>query len=257
MIKVYSWNVNGVRAAVKKGMLKWLSQESPDILCLQEIKAQVADLEELILAPFNYQSYWGPADKKGYSGVAIYSKTKPLSVKIGLGIKEFDSEGRSIVADYGAFTLINCYFPNSRRDHSRLDYKLRFCDVILEMSEKLTKQKKGFVLCGDINIAHKDIDLANPKTNRDTAGFLPEERAWLDRYLEKGFIDSFRMFNKEPGQYTWWSQRPGVRQKNIGWRIDSEYVNDVLAPKVKAAAIHAEVMGSDHCPISIDLDVKL
>ena len=258
MTKIYSWNVNGVRSAVKRGMLQWLSEESPDILCLQEIKCQVADLEETILSPFDYQSYWFPAEKKGYSGVAIYTKSKPLSVKEGLGVKEFDSEGRTLIADFGSFTLINCYFPNSRRDHSRLSYKLKFCDVIMKLCRSLSKEKKGFVLCGDINIAHKEIDLANPKTNTKTAGFLPEERAWMDQFLSKDFVDSFREFCKDPGQYTWWSNRPGVREKNIGWRLDCEYVNSVLRPRLKGAWIHPDVLGSDHCPVSIalDLDIK-
>lgn len=257
-MNIFSWNVNGVRAATRKGMLEWMSYQSPDILCLQETKCQESDLEANIMAPFGYKSIWCSAEKRGYSGVALYSKAPPEKVTFGLGVKEFDSEGRTLIAQFPKFTLINCYFPNSRHDHSRLSYKLDYCDAIMKYCAKMTKQKKPFVLCGDINVAHKEIDLKNPKTNQDNPGFLPEERAWMDRFLgaagEPIAIDTFREFCKEPGHYSWWSQRPGVREKNVGWRIDYHFVNPILRPKLKSATIWPDVLGSDHCPVSIELE---
>jgi exodeoxyribonuclease-3 len=252
-MNIYSWNINGVRSAAKAGFLKWLSYESPDILCLQETRCCLADLETVLIAPFDYKSYWVSAQKKGYSGVAVYSKFEPLDIKEGLGIKSFDDEGRVQLVEYKDFTLANCYFPNSRRDHSRLGYKLEFCDAIFEICQKFAKEKRNLIMCGDYNIAHKEIDLANPKTNVNNAGFLPEERAWLDKFLKAGFLDTFREFNKEGGNYTWWSNRPGVRERNIGWRIDYFTMHSAFKKTLKSAQIHPEVKGSDHCPVSIEL----
>jgi exodeoxyribonuclease-3 len=255
-MRIYSWNINGVRSAAKNGFLDWLSYENPDVLCLQETRCTIKDLDEVLLSPFGYKSYWFSAEKKGYSGVGVYLKSEPLNITDGLGIKEFDSEGRTQVLEFKNFTLLNCYFPNSRRDHSRLGYKLDFCDEIMRLSKKIIRAQKNIIVCGDFNIAHKEIDLANPKTNVNNAGFLPQERDWMEKYTGAGFIDTFREFNKEAGHYTWWSNRPGVRERNIGWRIDYFTMNQSLRPSLRSAKIHPDVFGSDHCPLSIDLISK-
>jgi len=253
-MKLFSWNVNGIRSAAKAGFLKWLSEENPDIVCMQETRALRTDLEEPLLSPFGYDSYWHSALKRGYSGVGIYSKIKPHNIIDGIGLKNFDDEGRTQILEYNGFVLLNCYFPNSRRDHSRLGYKLDFCEALLETMEKYIRAKKNIVVCGDFNIAHKEIDLANPKTNVENAGFLPQEREWMEKITKKGYVDTFREFNKEAGHYTWWSNRPGVRERNIGWRLDYFVINSKFRPKLKSAQIHSEVFGSDHCPVSLELD---
>lgn len=254
MTRIVSWNVNGIRAAAKNGMFRWLSEEGPDIFCLQEIKAVPEDLDELFHSPFGYQTHWHSAQKKGYSGVAIFTKRTPLSVQRGIGIAAFDSEGRVLTADYGHFVLINAYFPNSQRDHARLPFKLQFCEAMLKYCDALVKAGKNIILCGDFNIAHQEIDLANPHSNKNNAGFLPEERAWLDAFIKKsGYVDTFRHFCKDPGRYTWWSYRPGVRERNIGWRLDYHFVNQDFLPMVKESLIHDEVCGSDHCPVTVTL----
>jgi exodeoxyribonuclease III len=255
MTKLYSWNVNGIRAAAKGGFLKWLSEENPDIVCLQETRALREDLDDLLISPFGFNSYWHSAQKKGYSGVGVYSKDKPLRITDGIGDKVFDEEGRTQILEYKDFVLLNCYFPNSRRDHSRLGYKLDFCDALLKLTDKFVREKKNVVICGDFNIAHKEIDLANPKTNVDNAGFLPQERDWMEKFVKAGYLDTFREFNKEAGHYTWWSNRPGVRERNIGWRLDYFAINSKFRTKLKSAEIHSDVFGSDHCPVSIELDL--
>ena len=252
-MKIVSWNVNGVRSVTKKGMLQWLAKESPDLLCLQEVKAQVADLEETILSPIGYKSYWHSAKKRGYSGVAVYSKIEPKSVLYGLGEQEFDCEGRAIVLEFKKFFLINAYFPNSQRDHARLNYKLSFCETMLKYCDALVERGKNVIICGDFNIAHKEIDLRNPKENIDNAGFLPEERAWLDLFVERGYVDTFREFCKDPHRYTWWSYRPGIRDRNIGWRLDYHFTNKSFMKYIKGSQILPEVMGSDHCPVVLEL----
>lgn len=253
MTKIISWNVNGIRSVGGKGFFDWLMKQSPQVVCLQETKCQVAQLDDSYLAPLGYQSHWACAKKPGYSGLAIYCKESPKSVTEGLGISQFDDEGRVLTADFGDFTVVNAYFPNSQRDHARLPYKLAFCDAIFKHCQKLRKAGRNVVLCGDYNIAHKEIDLKNPKTNVDNAGFLPQERAWMDKFVDAGWVDTFRQFNPEPGHYTWWSYRPGVREKNIGWRIDYHCVNDEFKSSIKDAWIMPEIHGSDHCPIGIEL----
>ena len=213
-MKLLSWNVNGIRAAHTKGFLKWFEAQQADVICLQETKAQLEQLDQSLHHPLGYHSFWHSAQKPGYSGVAIYSKSEPLSVTNGIGDASIDSEGRVLVAEYPKFTLINAYFPNSQREHTRLDYKLAFCNRMLQFCEGLRAAGKTVILCGDFNIAHREIDLKNPKSNENNAGFLPEERAWMDQFLAAGYVDSFRHFCKDPNHYTWWSYRPGVRQKN-------------------------------------------
>jgi exodeoxyribonuclease III len=253
MVRIMSWNVNGVRSAAKKGFLEWLSEEAPDVCCLQEIKAHPDVLEKSLLTPFGYKSYWFPAQKPGYSGTAVYTKIEPVSIKNGMDIDIFDSEGRVLAVEFPRFTVVNAYFPNSQREHTRLGYKLEFCQSMLKFLEGMRKAGKKVLLCGDFNIAHKEIDLKNPKSNVNNAGFLPEERAWMDEFVARGWVDTFREFTKDPGHYTWWSYRPGVREKNIGWRLDYHCVNREFMPHVKKSFIQCEVMGSDHCPVAVDL----
>lgn len=252
-MKILSWNVNGIRSVGTKGFFDWLAAESPDVLCVQETKAHPDQLEDAHLAPLGFQSHWHSAKKPGYSGVAIYCKDSPVSVQEGLGISAIDDEGRVLVADFGDFTVVNAYFPNSQREHARLPYKLKFCDAMLKYVEKLRAEKRNVIVCGDYNIAHKEIDLKNPKTNVDNPGFLPQERAWMDKFTAAGWVDTFRAFTPEPGHYSWWSYRPGVREKNIGWRIDYHCVNDEFKKSVKDAFIMPNVFGSDHCPVGIEL----
>jgi len=255
MKTILSWNVNGVRAAERKGFLAWLAGSGADIVCLQETKIQEEQLTEELISPGGYESYWCSALRKGYSGTAVYTREKPLSVS-NLGIPRFDDEGRVQVLEYPSFVLINAYFPNSQEAGARLEYKLDFCDAMLGFAAKLSTAGKNLVICGDYNIAHKPIDLANPKSNEKNPGYLPEERAWMDSFTSSGFADTFRMFNKEPGQYSWWSYRFKAREKNIGWRIDYHCVNDGFRSKVSGAGILNDVMGSDHCPVSITLDME-
>ncbi|MGE0615576.1 MAG: exodeoxyribonuclease III [Bacteriovoracia bacterium] len=252
-MKLISWNVNGIRAATRGGFLKWLEQEDADVVCLQETKATAAQLEPAVRSPLKYRTVWHSAQKAGYSGVAILSKHDPLEIREGMGVEDIDAEGRVLIFEYPNFVLINAYFPNSQREHARLPYKLAFCKEMLKLCNKYKAKGKNIVLCGDYNIAHREIDLKNPKSNTKNAGFLPEERAWMDQFLKAGYSDVFRDQHPEPGHYTWWSYRPGVREKNIGWRIDYHCVNSEFADRVKRTEIHPHVMGSDHCPILLEV----
>lgn len=252
-IRILSWNVNGIRAAYKKGLLDWLKKEQPDILCIQETKAHPEQLSDELLNVGGYHSYFSSAVRKGYSGVAIYSKMEPKSVKNGFGIEKFDSEGRILIAEYAYFTLFNIYYPNGKARQERLDYKMEFYDEFLKYVNKLKKKGKNIIVCGDVNTAHKEIDIARPKENEKVSGFLPMEREWIDKFLSQGYIDTFRMFNQEPDNYTWWDQLTRARERNVGWRIDYFYISESLKKKIKDAFIMPEVMGSDHCPIGIEI----
>jgi exodeoxyribonuclease III len=255
MKTIYSWNVNGVRACVKKGMIDWIDQTNPYILAIQETKAQKEQLTKDILEIEGYQSYWYSAEKKGYSGVALYCKDEPESLE-KLGIDEFDKEGRTVIAHYPEFTLINCYFPNSQEAGARLGYKLDFCNAILDKCNQFVAEGKNIVLCGDYNIAHTAIDLKNPKPNEKNPGYLPEERGWMTKFLSNGYVDTFRKFYpEEPGYYSWWSYRFKAREKDAGWRIDYHCVNKDFADSVVEAKIHKTIMGSDHCPVSVSIDI--
>ncbi|HEY97315.1 MAG TPA: exodeoxyribonuclease III [Dehalococcoidia bacterium] len=254
-IKLLSWNVNGIRAVKNKGFLDWFYKESPYILCLQETKAQPEQLESDLLEPEGYHAYWSYPERRGYSGVALYTGEEPLNIWYDLGDGSLDVEGRVIIAEYPAFTLMNVYFPNGKRDQERLDYKMAFYDVFLEYAEKLRKQGGKLVICGDVNTAHKEIDLARPKENSKISGFLPIERKWMDKFVNHGYVDTFRIFNKEPSQYTWWDLKSGARARNVGWRIDYFYVSDDLLSSLTGAFIMPDVMGSDHCPIGITLNI--
>ena len=255
-MRIFSWNVNGLRAVVKKGFFDWLKSEAPDVVCLQEIKARTEDLDENILNPKGYHAFWNPAERKGYSGVAIFTKKKPVAVHLGLGIERFDCEGRVLRVEFKDFDLFSVYFPNGTSGNERLQYKMEFYDSFLYHCEELRAQGRELVITGDVNTAHKPIDLKNPKANQKNSGFLPEERAWVDKFIEHGYVDSFRAFNEDPDQYTWWSYRFNVRAKNVGWRIDYFFVTEGLMKKVKDSFITPEVMGSDHCPIGLDIKAK-
>lgn len=254
MIDIISWNVNGIRACEKKGLFSFLEAESPDLFCIQETKAQKDQLADHFFKPEGYTSHFSDAVRKGYSGTAVYVKEKtigaPLSV-LPLGIAEFDDEGRVLILEYPRFSLVNAYFPNSQSEGARLDYKLRFCLAMKEKLDDLVGAGKNVILCGDYNIAHKPIDLANPKRNEKNPGYLPEERDWMEIFTGNGYTDTFRMFNQEPGHYTWWSYRFNAREKNIGWRIDYFCVNDGYAPEVEESVILKDTMGSDHCPLRL------
>ncbi|MDR0411949.1 MAG: exodeoxyribonuclease III [Treponema sp.] len=254
-MKILSWNVNGIRAVEKKGFLEWLRAESPDMLCIQETKAEPGQLSEDLYNPPGYFSYWASAKKKGYSGTALYSKTKPLDVQ-PFGLAEFDDEGRVVQADYGGFILICAYFPNSQDFAKRLPYKLEFCMAMLEHCKKLVSQGRHIILCGDYNIAHTRIDLARPDENKNSAGFLPQERAWFDAWLESGFVDTFRHFHPDKRDcYTWWTYRGRARERNVGWRIDYHCVDRGFLSQVEAAGIRPDIQGSDHCPVGITATV--
>lgn len=248
--KLISWNVNGLRAVLKKGFAEWLQSESPDMLCLQEIKAE----EEQVDYEFaGYHTFWNSADKKGYSGTLVLSKQEPLSVNYGLGYPEHDKEGRVITVEYSGYYLVNVYTPNSKNELQRLDYRTLEWDVLFLKHLKRLEKQKPVITCGDFNVAHKEIDLKNPKTNKRNAGFTTEERSAFDNYIESGFIDTFREFNQEPDQYTWWSYRMGARSRNVGWRIDYFLISPGLRNDLKNAFIRQEVLGSDHCPVGIEI----
>jgi len=252
-LKLLCWNVNGIRAIQKRGFIEWLYRESPDILCLQETKAHPEQLSKDLQEPDGYHTYWNYPERKGYSGVTVFTREKPLRVQHGLGITEFDTEGRVLITEYPVFTLLNIYFPNGKRDESRLKYKMDFYEAFLGLADSLKEKGKKLVICGDVNTAHKEIDLARPKENEKISGFLPEERAWMDKFAAHGYVDTFRHFNKEPNHYTWWDLKSRARERNVGWRIDYFFVTENLLPSVSRAFIMPEVMGSDHCPVGITL----
>ncbi|HXJ11803.1 MAG TPA: exodeoxyribonuclease III [Candidatus Limnocylindrales bacterium] len=250
-MKIISWNVNGLRAVLRKDFLGYLSKEGPDILCLQETKATPDDVEQLW--PATYTTFWNSAQKKGYSGTAIFTRVKPLNVTLGLNIPEHDNEGRVLIAEYPDFFLVNVYVPNSKRELTRLPYRQEWDRDFLKHLKKL-ERKKPVIFCGDLNVAHTEIDLANPKANVKNHGFTPEERAGFTAFVQAGFIDTFREFEKDGGHYTWWSPMGGARKRNVGWRIDYFLISSALRPRLKKAFIHPNVMDSDHCPVGIEID---
>lgn len=252
-IRILSWNVNGIRAVHKKGFREWFTNEKPDILCLQETKAVRKQFPPDIRRVEGYHTYFSEAERKGYSGVALYTKIKPDKVKNGFGIDKFDLEGRTIIADCGDFVLFNVYFPNGKMSPERLQYKMDFYDSFLEYADELKEEGRNIVVCGDVNTAHKEIDLARPKQNEKISGFLPEERAWIDKFLSHGYVDTFREFNQKPDQYTWWSYRTKARERNVGWRLDYFFVNREFMDHVESSFILYDVMGSDHAPVGLDL----
>ena len=249
-MKLVSWNVNGLRAVLRKNFLDYLGSEKPDVLCLQETKAGPDDVEQLW--PATYTTYWNTAQKKGYSGTVIFTRERPLSVNQGMKIAEHDNEGRVLVAEYPDFFLVNVYVPNTKRDLSRLPYRQRWDADFLKHLKKL-ERRKPVIFCGDLNVAHTEIDLTHPKANEHNHGFTAEERAGFDAMVKAGFLDTFREFEKGGGHYTWWSQMSNARARNVGWRIDYFLISKALRPRLKRAFIRPDIMGSDHCPVGIEL----
>jgi exodeoxyribonuclease-3 len=254
-MKLVSWNVNGIRSALKKGLLDFMRECGADAICLQETKAREGDVQH-VAWPAGYTPHWNSALKKGYSGTVVFTRAnaKPLSVSDGIGAREHDGEGRVITMEFPDFWLVNVYQPNSQRGLARLGYRTREWDpAFLAFLKRLEKKGKPVVFCGDLNVAHEEIDLKNPKSNRRNAGFTDEERANFTRLLESGFVDTFREFEKGPGHYTWWSQMANCRARNIGWRVDYFVAGEKLRPALKRAWISPEVTGSDHCPVGLEL----
>lgn len=251
-MKIISWNINGVRAAQKKGLMDYIAQSNADIVCIQETKAHPDQLTKEVLDPPGYESFWNSAERKGYSGTAFWSRKSPDSVE-KLGLEEFDSEGRMQIIGFGDLMILNGYFPNSQPEGARLDYKLGFNKAVKTAADTLAAKGKTVIVTGDFNVSHKAIDLARPKENVKNPGYLPEERAWMDSFIEGGWTDTFRIFEKGPNHYTWWSYRSAARQKNIGWRLDYFCINDAAVDRVQSSLIHADVNGSDHCPVELVL----
>ena len=252
-MKIVTWNVNGIRAALGKGALDWAWERSPDVLCLQEVKARPDQLTEEQASRLKYPHVWNPADRPGYSGVATFSREQPLHVRKGLGDAKFDTEGRVISTLHPGFRLFNIYFPNGQRSRERVDYKLEFYASLLKLCDELHKKGEHLIITGDFNTAHEPIDLKNPKSNGKTSGFLPEEREWVTRYLEHGFVDIYRRLYPQRVQYTWWTYISNARQRNVGWRLDYFLISEALVPRVKDVIVHDAVLGSDHCPVELIL----
>jgi exodeoxyribonuclease-3 len=250
-LKLVSWNVNGLRAVLRRNFLAYLAEEKPDVVCLQEVRAEPHEVEPLW--PAEYETFWNPAQKKGYSGTAIFTRQHPLRVTPGIGMPIHDAEGRVLTAEYEDFFLVNAYVPNSQRELTRLPYRRQWDADFLRYLKKL-ERRKPVVFCGDLNVAHTAIDLAHPTANEGNHGFTPEERAGFEAFVRKGFVDAFRVFEPGGGHYTWWSPMRGVRARNVGWRIDYFLISASLRPRLKRAFIRPDVLGSDHCPVGIELD---
>ena len=253
-MKIISYNINGIRAAIRKGFADWLEQENPDVICLQEIKAMENQFDVKLFDELGYESFWYPAQKKGYSGVAILSKFPVENVKFGIDNEHFDNEGRVLQIDFEKVSIISLYLP-SGTNASRLGYKFNFMDQFQLHIDNLKEKYPNLLICGDYNICHKSIDIHDPVRNKNVSGFLPEERLWLDKFISKGYIDSFRYFNPEPNKYSWWSYRANSREKNKGWRIDYIMVSESLEKKISQSFILNQIYHSDHCPIGIEIDL--
>ncbi|MEN6409003.1 MAG: exodeoxyribonuclease III [Anaerolineaceae bacterium] len=253
-MRITTWNVNGIRAAYQKGLGEWVLSANPDVLCLQEIKARPEQLDEEKRTFDGYEAVWNPAERLGYSGVASFFRKPPLEIGMGLGVPEFDREGRVIWMRYPGFRLYNIYFPNGQRGHDRVEFKLEFYALLLEQIDAFHRAGESVIITGDFNTAHNEIDLANPKENANTSGFLLEERAWIDRYLEHDLVDVYRTLYPEKVEYTWWTYRFGARGRNVGWRLDYYLVSKSFVPHIRDVVIHGDVQGSDHCPVTLELE---
>jgi exodeoxyribonuclease-3 len=255
IIKIMSWNVNGIRSLLKKGFVNWLQEAQPDILCLQEVKIQPDQLPQELVQQPGYEIFWNCAERKGYSGVAVFSREKPIGMSNSMGIPKFDAEGRLQRLDFDTFTLFNVYFPNGKMGPDRLQFKMDFYDAFLSMTEQLRSEGKSVIFVGDVNTAHNEIDIARPKENSKISGFLPIEREWMDKLDSLGYVDTFRKFYPDTVQYSWWDLKSGARKRNVGWRLDYVYTTPELLDRVKSAYILPDVEGSDHCPVGIDLAI--
>ena len=253
--ELISWNVNGIRAIEKKGFTQWLERESPDVCALQEIKADTSQLSPSLVKPKGYHTYWHSAQRKGYSGVCVYTRHEPEAVSYGFGVKKFDCEGRVVILEYPHFEFINVYCPNGTSGAERLHFKLAFYKAFVHFLHKRKGKWKPIIVCGDFNTAHRAVDLARPKENETVSGFLPEERVWIDAILEIGLCDTFREMHSDSGHYTWWDYKTRARERNVGWRIDYFFIEAILRPKLGRAFMLPEILGSDHCPIGITVDV--
>jgi exodeoxyribonuclease III len=252
--KIISYNVNGLRAALGKGLVDWLKIENPDIIAIQETKLQEGQVDTLLFEALGYQHYWHYAQKKGYSGVAIFTKIKPDYVSLGIGISKYDDEGRLVRADFGDITFIATYFPSGTTGDERQDFKMQWLADFQRYIDELKKTRPNIIVSGDYNICHKPIDINFPKKHETYSGFLPEERAWMDSFTGSGFVDSFRVFNQQPNHYSWWSYRANSREKNLGWRIDYHMVTEPLKNRLKNAVILPNIFHSDHCPVVVEID---
>lgn len=252
-MKIITYNVNGIRSAISKGLLNWLKNTQPDAICLQEIKLSETELVSPFFEEMGYFCYWYPAQKKGYSGVAILSKVKPINIEYGMGKSLYDSEGRVLRLDFEDFSLMSTYFPSGSSGDERQEFKMKFLDDFFVYIEDLQMKIPNLIISGDVNICHRDIDIHNPKSNANSSGFLPAERAWVGKFIDIGYTDGFRHLNQDPHHYSWWSYRAGARQKNLGWRIDYHFVSTAMLSRLKSTNIHAELMFSDHCPVEICL----
>lgn len=253
-MKILSYNVNGIRAAMNKGLVSWLEEEQPDIVCLQEIKARPEQFDTLAFQALGYHLYWYPAEKPGYSGVAILSKPQPFHVEYGCGIEAYDREGRVIRADYNGFSVMSVYMPSGSSGDVRQDFKMQWLADFDQYIEQLRETHPNLIISGDYNICHKAIDIHDPVRNKNSSGFLPEERQWFDDFVQKGFVDTFRHFNEDPHHYSWWSYRAGARKRNKGWRIDYHLATEAMLPRLKHAAILPDAVHSDHCPVMVELN---
>jgi exodeoxyribonuclease-3 len=254
-VEMLSWNVNGMRSVVRKGFLEWLKHQSPDFLCLQETKSRPEQLKSELIEPEGFNTYWNFPERKGYGGVALFSRQVPLRVDYNFPASGLDLEGRIIIARYPDFVLLNVYFPNGKQGDIRLRYKLDFYEAFLGFIDSLKARGSRLIICGDFNTAHSEIDLARPRANAKVSGFLPIERAWMDKLVSHGYIDTLRYFHKESGLYSWWDLKTGARDRNVGWRIDYFFITEDLIPALSGAFIMPHVTGSDHCPVGIILDI--
>ncbi|MCS7019481.1 MAG: exodeoxyribonuclease III [Cytophagales bacterium] len=254
-MKIISYNVNGIRAAIKKGFVEWLAQEQPDILCLQEVKASPAQIDITPFTQMGYTPYWHEAEKKGYSGVAIFSKIQPVHITYGMGNPKYDVEGRVIKFDLPHFSILNVYMPSGTTGEKRQQFKYEWLDDFMVYLQELKQQQIGLLIGGDFNIAHRPIDIHNPVANKNSSGFLPQERAWMDALFSQGFVDLFRKFHPEPHRYTWWSTRANARARNLGWRIDYWVADFTLQEQVTDCDILQQVIHSDHCPVTVKIRV--